>query len=127
MAGGKEKRLRHIGFIMDGNGRWAKQHGKARSFGHRKGANTIEHVLDACYAKGVEAVSLYAFSTENWARPKEEVDTIFSLLRSFLKKYSKRLMDKKIRFIISGDLAMVEDSLREECLKLIEKTKNNKE
>ena len=127
MAEGKEKHLRHIGFIMDGNGRWAKQHGKPRTFGHKKGADTIEKVLEACYEKGVSVVSLYAFSTENWSRPKDEIDAIFNLLRSFLKKYSKKLMEKKIRLLISGDLSPIDESLREECLKLIEKTKVNKE
>ena len=127
MAEGKEKKLRHIGFIMDGNGRWAKKHGKARTFGHRKGADTIEKVLEACYDNQVKVVSLYAFSTENWSRPKDEIDAIFDLLRSFLKKYSKKLKEEKIRLVISGDITPISEDLKEECLKLIEETKDNSE
>ena len=69
----------HVGFIMDGNGRWAKLRGKPRTFGHSKGADAIIGVVRGCYKKGIKAVSLYAFSTENWSRPKEEVDKIFDL------------------------------------------------
>ena len=127
MAEGKEKKLRHIGFIMDGNGRWAKKHGKARTFGHRKGADTIEKVLEACYNNQVKVVSLYAFSTENWSRPKDEIDAIFDLLRSFLKKYSQKLKEEKIRLVISGDITPISEDLKKECLKLIEETKDNSE
>jgi len=114
MAG--EKKLRHIGFIMDGNGRWAKSRNKPRAFGHRKGADTIEKVLTECFNQEVQVVSLYAFSTENWSRPKDEIDAIFDLLRSFLKKYTKTLMDKEIRLVISGDLSPIDKKLTEECI-----------
>lgn len=122
----KEKKLRHVGFIMDGNGRWAKKQGKARSFGHKKGADAILNVLEGCFDKGVEVVSLYAFSTENWSRPKDEIDTIFNLLRDFLKKYSKKLDEEEIRLVISGDIAPISEDLREQCIKLTEKTKHYK-
>ena len=122
-----EKKIRHVGFIMDGNGRWAKRKNKPRSYGHKKGADTIEKVIEECYNQGVEVVSLYAFSTENWSRPKDEIDTIFDLLRTFLQKYTKKLLDDKIRLIISGDLSPVDEKLRLACLELIEKTKNFKE
>ena len=61
----------HVAFIMDGNGRWAKSQGKPRNFGHKKGADNVDFVVSACFEKGVKVVSLYAFSTENWSRPKE--------------------------------------------------------
>ena len=118
----KEKKLRHVGFIMDGNGRWAKQRQKPRTFGHKKGADTIVDVLEECFNNGVEVVSLYAFSTENWSRPKEEIDAIFDLLDKFLKKYSKKLFEKKARLIISGDLSPVSEELRERCEKLMADT-----
>ena len=118
----KEKKLRHVGFIMDGNGRWAKERNKPRTFGHKKGADTIIDVLEECFSNGVEVVSLYAFSTENWSRPKEEVDTIFDLLGTFLKKYSKKLFEKKARLVISGDLTPVSKELRERSEKLMADT-----
>ena len=118
----KEKKLRHVGFIMDGNGRWAKERSKPRTFGHKKGADAIIDVLEECFDSGVEVVSLYAFSTENWARPQDEIDAIFDLLGKFLKKYSKKLFEKKSRLIISGDLSPVSEELRERCVKLMQDT-----
>ena len=118
----KEKKLRHVGFIMDGNGRWAKQRQKPRTFGHKKGADAIVGVLEECFNNGVEVVSLYAFSTENWSRPKEEIDAIFDLLDRFLKKYSKKLFEKKARLIISGDLSPVSEELRKRCEDLMQET-----
>ena len=103
---------RHIGFIMDGNGRWAKSRNKPRSYGHKKGADVIEEVVSYCFDNGVEAVSLYAFSTENWSRPKEEIDTIFDLLDKFLKRYASKLVKESIKLVISGDLSRVSDNLR---------------
>ena len=123
----KEKKLRHVGFIMDGNGRWAKQRQKPRTFGHKKGADTIVDVLEECFNNGVEVVSLYAFSTENWSRPKEEIDTIFDLLGKFLKKYSKKLFNEEIRLLISGDLSPVAKDLKVTCEKLVAGTAHFKE
>ncbi|MBR1867467.1 MAG: di-trans,poly-cis-decaprenylcistransferase [Clostridia bacterium] len=113
---------RHVGFIMDGNGRWAKEHGKPRTFGHKKGADVIHEIVSASFNGGIEVVSLYAFSTENWARPKDEVDSIFDLLRKFLKKYAKELIDEEIKLIISGDLSALPENLRSECLERIADT-----
>ena len=75
---------RHIAFIMDGNGRWATLRKKPRTFGHSKGSQVIRRIVEKCFNSGIEVVSLYAFSTENWSRPKEEVDKIFSLLKKFI-------------------------------------------
>lgn len=119
----EEKKVpRHIGFIMDGNGRWAKLRGKSRSYGHKKGADVIEEVVSACFFEGVEAVSLYAFSTENWSRPKEEIDTIFDLLEKFLRRYENKLVNERIRLIISGDLSEISEKLRNRSILVMKNT-----
>ena len=119
----EEKKVpRHIGFIMDGNGRWAKLRGKSRSYGHKKGADVIEEVVSACFDEGVEAVSLYAFSTENWSRPKEEIDTIFDLLEKFLRRYENKLVTERIRLIISGDLSEISEKLRNRSISVMKNT-----
>ena len=119
----EEKKVpRHIGFIMDGNGRWAKLRGKSRSYGHKKGADVIEEVVSACFFEGVEAVSLYAFSTENWSRPKEEIDTIFDLLEKFLRRYENKLVNERIRLIISGDLSEISEKLRNRSISVMKNT-----
>jgi len=113
---------KHVGFIMDGNGRWAKLRGKPRTFGHQKGADAIYNVVNGCYKRDIKAVSLYAFSTENWSRPKEEVDKIFDLLAKFLKKYTKTLIKHEARLNISGDKSQLPEHLVKEIDKVIEKT-----
>lgn len=119
----EEKKVpRHIGFIMDGNGRWAKLRGKSRSYGHKKGADVIEEDVSACFDEGVEAVSLYAFSTENWSRPKEEIDTIFDLLEKFLRRYENKLVNERIRLIISGDLSEISEKLRNRSISVMKNT-----
>ena len=95
---------KHIGFIMDGNGRWAKLRGYPRVKGHRAGLKTVDNVLDLCKKYGVSYVSLYVFSTENWSRPKEEVDNLFNLAREYLKK-SNGFRKRDIRVVVSGSMA----------------------
>ncbi len=114
----------HIGFIMDGNGRWAKQRSLPRTQGHIKGADNVEKVVNYCFTKGVKVVSLYAFSTENWQRPVEEVNKIFSILENFLNKYVKSLVKNQIRLIFSGDLSKLSPKLKELCEKRVEETKS---
>lgn len=92
---------KHIGFIMDGNGRWAKLRGYPRVKGHRAGLKAVDGVLDLCKKYGVRYVSLYVFSTENWHRPKEEVDNLFNLAREYLKK-SNTFRKRGIRVVVSG-------------------------
>jgi len=118
---------KHVGFIMDGNGRWAKQRGKPRTFGHSKGADNIISLAKACYEKNIKIVSLYAFSTENWNRPKEEVDKIFDLLAKFLKKYSKTLVEYQARLNISGDINALPKELVVQINKVTENTKHFKD
>lgn len=96
--------LKHIAFIMDGNGRWAKKRLLPRKVGHREGVKALERVIDACEKRGIKEVSFYAFSTENWSRPQEEIDALFDMVRKFadneLKSYVERNM--KVRFM--GDV-----------------------
>ena len=95
---------KHIGFIMDGNGRWAKLRGYPRVKGHRAGLKTVDNVLDLCKTYGVSYGSVYVFSTENWSRPKEEVDNLFNLAREYLKK-SNGFRKRDIRVVVSGSMA----------------------
>ena len=113
---------RHVGIIMDGNGRWAKQRGKPRSYGHKKGADVIDEVVTACFERGADAVSLYAFSTENWARPKEEVDAIFGLLGILIDKKLAKLIKNEVKLIISGDISSLPESLRKKCSNAVQKS-----
>ncbi|MBR6737344.1 MAG: di-trans,poly-cis-decaprenylcistransferase [Clostridia bacterium] len=117
---------RHVGFIMDGNGRWAKKRGMPRNFGHKKGADNVEKVVSHCFEKGVECISLYAFSTENWGRPEEEVSKIMELFYDFLLKYTKTLTDNGIRLKISGDKTKLSKKLIDLAESREELTKNYK-
>ena len=115
---------RHIAFIMDGNGRWAKLRGQPRNFGHLEGSKRIEEIVMSSFELGVECVSFYAFSTENWQRPKEEVDKLMSILKSFLKKYLDLLIKNQIKLVISGDLSKLSKPLVKEITIALEKTKD---
>lgn len=117
---------RHVGIIMDGNGRWAKQRGKPRSYGHKKGADVIDEVVTACFERGADAVSLYAFSTENWVRPKEEVDAIFGLLGILIDKKLAKLIKREVKLIISGDISPLPEGLRKKCSNAVQKSGNFK-
>lgn len=94
------KNPRHIGIIMDGNGRWARQRGLDRKFGHREGAKTFQKIVEYCYDLGIPYLTFYAWSTENWARPQEEVDAVMNLLRDYLNRdLSKIKQQVRMRFI----------------------------
>ncbi len=93
----------HIGFIMDGNGRWASEKKRPRTEGHRQGAENVQLILEHAKKRGVKVVTLYAFSTENWKRPKEEVNTLINLFRKYMNEDIKRLQDKKVRISFIGD------------------------
>lgn len=112
----------HVGVIMDGNGRWAEKHGRNRSYGHKVGANLIEKVSKIMFASGVEYLSLYAFSTENFARPKEEVDYLMNLLKTGIKKYGKACFDNKIKLTVSGDLNALSEELQSVISTYVKKT-----
>lgn len=115
---------KHVGFIMDGNGRWAKLRGKPRSYGHAKGSDNVEKIVTGCFNRGVYAVTLYALSTENLARPKEEVDKILSLLEKFLKKYIKTLVKNEVKLVFSGDLSVLTKSLKNLAEEKTKQTEN---
>lgn len=95
--------LKHIAFIMDGNGRWAKARNKPRTYGHKVAINNLMDLVIECNRLKIGGVSLFAFSTENWKRPKQEVSLLFKYLERFLKKELKRLMKENVKLYISGD------------------------
>ena len=100
---------RHIAIIMDGNGRWAKLHNKTRVEGHKQGALQIRKVLDGARKWGVKYITLYAFSSENWNRPKMEVNALMRLLEASIKAYKKDFIANKIRFETIGELSALPD------------------
>jgi len=115
----------HVAIIMDGNGRWAKQQGKPRTFGHKKGVNSVRAIIEASVEIGVNYLTLYAFSTENWNRPKIEVKTLMSLLVSSLRKELKTFVENDIKLLTIGDLKHLPKKVQKELIEVIEKTKNN--
>ena len=116
---------KHIAIIMDGNGRWAKNQGMLRVFGHENGAKSVRQVVESSAKLGIENLTLYAFSTENWNRPKLEVKTLMRLLINSLKKEIKTLNENNIRLNSIGNLELLPKSAQNELLSVIEKTKNN--
>jgi undecaprenyl diphosphate synthase len=116
---------KHIAVIMDGNGRWAKKQGKLRIFGHENGVKAVRDTVEACAEIGVEYLTLYAFSTENWNRPKFEINALMTLLVSTINKETKTLMDNNIRLATIGDTDSLPSKCKKELLEAIEKTKNN--
>ncbi|WP_373057916.1 isoprenyl transferase [Zunongwangia sp. H14] len=120
-----EKLPRHIAVIMDGNGRWAKQKGFMRAVGHEEGTTAVRDVVEGCAEIGVENLTLYAFSTENWNRPKLEVDTLMRLLVSSLRKEIKTLQDNNIRLNAIGNLETLPKKARKELKEVIDKTASN--
>ena len=115
----------HVAIIMDGNGRWAKQKGMLRIFGHENGTKSVREIVEASAELGIEYLTLYAFSTENWKRPKKEVDTLMNLLVSSLKKEITTLQDNNIKLSAIGCLNDLPQKAHKELLEVIEKTKNN--
>ena len=116
---------RHIAIIMDGNGRWAKRQGMARMFGHRQGVETVHRITEAAAELGVEYLTLYAFSTENWNRPKEEVDALMVLLVDTIVKETPTLMKNNVSLQTIGDLSRLPQATRNKFLECIEQTSQN--
>ncbi|MFD2724585.1 isoprenyl transferase [Hyunsoonleella rubra] len=116
---------RHIAIIMDGNGRWAKQKGMIRAFGHENGTKAVRRTVEACAELGVPNLTLYAFSTENWNRPKLEVKTLMKLLISSLKKEIKTLQDNNIKLSAIGNLNSLPEKVNKELSEVMERTKDN--
>jgi undecaprenyl diphosphate synthase len=115
----------HIAITMDGNGRWAKTKGKFRVFGHKNGVKAVRDTVEGAAEIGIKYLTLYAFSTENWNRPKKEVDALMSLLVSTIHKETKTLMDNNIRLESIGNRSELPESCQRELQEAIDKTKNN--
>lgn len=117
--------IHHIAFIMDGNGRWAERRNMPREYGHKHGAKALKRVIQRCADYGIEAATFYAFSTENWKRPKKEVDAIMNLLDSYLDELTSQIKDNNIRYKFIGDVSVLNDSLCKKIKAIEEKTFNN--
>ena len=120
-----EKLPQHLAIIMDGNGRWAKQKGFLRTIGHENGATAVKRTVEQCARLGIPYLTLYAFSTENWNRPKFEVDMLMKLLVKALRKEIKSLQENNIKLNAIGNLDLLPSSVRKELTEVLEKTKNN--
>ena len=116
---------KHIAIIMDGNGRWAKEKGFMRVFGHENGTKSVRTTVETCVDLGVENLTLYAFSTENWNRPKLEVKTLMQLLISSLKKEMDTMQKNSVRLNVIGNLEHLPKKVQDELLQVIEATKEN--
>lgn len=116
---------RHIAVIMDGNGRWAKQRGKLRIFGHENGVEAVRRTVESCAKIGIECLTLYAFSTENWNRPKLEVETLMRLLVASLRKELKTLTKNNIQLKAIGNIDTLPKKAHKELKEVIEKTSKN--
>jgi len=116
---------KHVAIIMDGNGRWARQRGWPRSRGHLEGAKAVKACVEACLELGILYLTLYAFSTENWQRPKEEVDTLMGLLRKFLRDYTRDLAGQGIQLQAIGRLTELPEDCQEQLREAIAQTANN--
>jgi undecaprenyl diphosphate synthase len=116
---------RHLAIIMDGNGRWAKQQGMLRAFGHENGVKSVRVTVEACAKLGIGFLTLYAFSTENWNRPKLEVDALMSILMNSLKKEVPTMQKNNIKLNAIGNTSLLPDRARRQLLEVIEQTKAN--
>lgn len=114
----------HIAMIMDGNGRWARQQGKPRLAGHEAGSETVRQVMGYCRKAGVRYLTLYAFSTENWSRPPEEVAGLMQLLTVFISKYEAELIEKQVRLRVIGNRADLSLSLQKELARVEQSTQH---
>ncbi len=123
----KDKLPKHVAVIMDGNGRWAKSRGEERTYGHRNAINAVRNVINACNEIHIPYLTLYTFSSENWNRPKDEVDTLMSLLSETLLLEAEEIFTKGLRMHVIGDVSQLPDLVRDQLLSVIELTKNNKD
>ena len=114
----------HIAIIMDGNRRWAKEKGIETKEGHKAGAENLENIAKYCNDIGIKYLTVYAFSTENWKRSKEEVSALMLLLKNYLKRFSKNANKENIRIKILGDISNLEDGLKKSIEEAVERTKN---
>ena len=120
-----ERVPRHIAIIMDGNGRWAERNGRPRSKGHEAGARNVQEITEACRDMGIKALSLFAFSTENWRRSKEEIDSLFGLIAKYVKRYSNEFHKINVRLLHMGKSEGLPAETMRDIKKCVELTKNN--
>ncbi len=113
----------HVAIILDGNGRWAKQRGMPRNYGHTRGAKNVEVICEEAWDLGIKYLTVYAFSTENWSRPEEEVNALMKLLRSYMKNCMKRALKNHMRVRVIGDKSKLAPDIREAIERLEEVTK----
>ncbi len=111
---------KHVGIIMDGNGRWAEARGKKRSYGHQHGSANVDRIVTSAFSMGIQTLTLYAFSSENWARPKEEVDELMKLLKSYFKKFIKKVVKNNVKLSVMGG----REQLSADLVKVIEDGEN---
>lgn len=121
----RERLPRHIAIIMDGNGRWAKKKGLPRTMGHRAGVEAIREVVKTCSNLGVEILTVYAFSTENWRRPKEEVSILMLLLAEYLRHELSELHENNVKIMTMGDITLLPIEAQKELLKATQQTEHN--
>ena len=121
----KENMPKHIAIIMDGNRRWAKAQGKPAAFGHKAGAKTVEKIVRYANKIGLEYITVYAFSTENWKRAEDEVNALMMLLQNYLDEYSKRADSENIRVKILGDITVLSQNMQKSIINCMERTKDN--
>ena len=115
----------HVAIILDGNGRWAKKRGMPRNYGHAQGAKTVEVICEEAYKMGINYLTVYAFSTENWSRPEDEVKALMKLLRNYMKTCQQTAKKNKICVRVIGDKSRLDEDIRESIAALEEATKDN--
>lgn len=121
----KKPMPKHLGIIMDGNGRWAKARNMPRTYGHKEGVKRVLEVVRACYKLNIPYLSLYAFSTENWKRPEQEVSNLMYLLRTFIDQYIDELDENGVKLNIMGDLSALGEKTRKMVLGAVKRTESN--
>jgi undecaprenyl diphosphate synthase len=122
----KEKLPRHVAVIMDGNGRWAKRQGLPRIMGHKRGVDVLKDLLRCCRDWGIQALTAYAFSTENWGRPLEEVEFLMTLFERVLRKELREMLEENVQIRFVGDLAALPPSLQSEIERSMAETQSNR-
>lgn len=116
---------RHVAIILDGNGRWARSKGMPRNYGHAQGSKNVERICEEAWRMGIKYLTVYAFSTENWNRPKEEVDALMKLLRNYMKTCLKTAAKNDMKVRVIGDKTRLDEDIRSRIAELEEATKNN--
>ena len=115
----------HVAIILDGNGRWAKSKGMPRNYGHAQGSKNVEKICEEAWRMGIKYLTVYAFSTENWNRPKEEVNALMKLLRNYMKTCLKTAAKNDMKVRVIGDITKLDEDIQKRILELEEATKNN--